>query len=51
MKNKKENARNVTNVMEQMETDHITPWSQGGKTNAKNCQMLCRKCNREKSDK
>lgn len=37
--------------MEQMETDHITPWSQGGKTNAKNCQMLCRKCNREKSDK
>ena len=36
--------------IEQMEADHITPWSQGGKTNAKNCQMLCRECNRRKSD-
>lgn len=32
-----------------MEADHITPWSQGGKTNAENCQMLCRDCNRRKS--
>ncbi len=31
-----------------MEADHITPWSQGGKTNAANCQMLCRKDNRLK---
>ena len=37
--------------LEQMEADHITPWSQGGKTNADNCQMLCRDCNRRKSDK
>ncbi len=34
-----------------MEADHITPWSQGGKTLKENCQMLCRHCNRMKSDK
>lgn len=32
-----------------MEADHITPWRVGGKTVAENCQMLCEKCNREKS--
>jgi len=32
-----------------MEADHITPWSEGGKTEENNCQMLCRKCNRQKS--
>lgn len=32
-----------------MEADHITPWSQGGKTVAENCQMLCKECNRRKS--
>ena len=37
--------------LEEMEADHITPWSQGGKTNLENCQMLCRECNRRKSDK
>jgi HNH endonuclease len=31
-----------------MEADHITPWSQGGKTNADNCQMLCLEDNRRK---
>lgn len=36
--------------LEQMEADHITPWSRGGKTIAENCQMLCRDCNRRKSD-
>lgn len=35
----------------QMEADHITPWSQGGKTELANGQMLCRECNRRKSDK
>lgn len=35
----------------EMEADHITPWSQGGPTTADNCQMLCRECNRRKSDK
>lgn len=37
--------------IEEMEADHITPWSQGGRTIAENCQMLCRECNRRKSDK
>ena len=32
-----------------MEADHITPWSQGGKTITENCQMLCKECNRRKS--
>lgn len=33
-----------------MEGDHIVPWSRGGRTTAGNCQMLCRDCNRMKSD-
>lgn len=37
--------------LKQMEADHITPWSQGGKTDLKNGQMLCRECNRRKSNK
>ena len=28
-----------------------TKWSQGGKTIAVNCNLLCRECNRRKSDK
>ncbi len=35
--------------IEEMEADHITPWSQGGKTIAENCQMLCKDCNRRKA--
>ena len=35
----------------EMEADHITPWHDGGKTNAFNCQMLCREDNRRKSGK
>ena len=34
-----------------MEADHITPWHEGGRTIAENCQMLCRECNRRKSGK
>ncbi len=37
--------------LSQMEADHITPWHDGGKTDAKNCQMLCRECKRRKSGK
>ena len=37
--------------IEQMEADHITPWSKGGHTTPDNCQMLCRECNRRKSAK
>lgn len=32
-----------------MQADHITPWSKGGKTVPENCQMLCADCNRKKS--
>ncbi|MDE2853296.1 MAG: DUF262 domain-containing protein [Chloroflexota bacterium] len=31
-----------------MQGDHITPWSEGGRTIDSNCQMLCRPCNRKK---
>jgi hypothetical protein len=34
--------------IEEMEGDHITPWSLGGKTSADNCQMLCKDDNRRK---
>lgn len=36
---------------EEMEADHILPWSKGGKTDKDNCQMLCKQCNRRKSNK
>lgn len=35
---------------EEMDGDHITPWSDGGRTIADNLQMLCRECNRRKSN-
>lgn len=37
--------------IDEMEADHIKPWSKGGKTVKENCQMLCRECNRTKSAK
>ena len=37
--------------LEEMEADHITPWHVGGKTEAENCQMLCKEDNRRKSGK
>ena len=37
--------------IEEMEADHITPWSERGKTVSENCQMLCLHCNRTKSNK
>ena len=37
--------------LDQMEGDHIIPWSEGGKTNEDNGQMLCTNCNRKKSNK
>ncbi|MGP1416110.1 MAG: HNH endonuclease family protein [Treponema sp.] len=36
---------------EEMEGDHIKPWSKGGHTIPENCQMLCRDCNVKKTDK
>jgi len=37
--------------LDEMEADHITPWHEGGKTSADNCQMLCKEDNRRKSGK
>ena len=37
--------------LDEMEGDHIKPWHEGGKTNAANCQMLCKEDNRKKSGK
>ncbi|EJX0512294.1 DUF262 domain-containing protein [Salmonella enterica] len=34
--------------LNEMEADHITPWSEGGKTTSENCQMLCKADNRAK---
>ena len=36
--------------IEEMQADHKTPWSKGGKTDAANCVMLCAECNRKKWD-
>ena len=32
--------------IDEMDADHILPWSKNGKTNTENCQMLCIPCNR-----
>ncbi len=36
--------------LDEMEADHIKPWSKSGKTIPENCQVLCRGCNRRKGD-
>ena len=36
--------------LNEMEADHITPWSKGGKTIEENCQVLCKSCNNKKRD-
>lgn len=35
-------------AFEEMQGDHIIPWSQGGKTVEDNLQMLCQRCNNDK---
>lgn len=37
--------------LSEMEADHITPWHEGGRTEASNCQMLCIFDNRSKGKK
>lgn len=36
--------------IEEMEADHIKPWSKGGHTTQENCQCLCKDCNRKKGN-
>lgn len=36
---------------DEMEGDHIKPWSKGGQTISENCQMLCKDCNGKKTNK
>ncbi len=43
-----EHRAKVKYELEEMEADHITPWSKGGATTVENCQLLCRDCNRRK---
>lgn len=43
--------RNQHYSIEEMEADHITPWSKGGKTIADNCQMIHADENRRKGAK
>lgn len=40
-----------TFVFDEMEADHIVSWNKGGKTELKNCQMLCMLDNRTKGGK
>lgn len=37
--------------LSEMDADHVTAWSKGGATNAKNCEMLCKTHNRAKGNK
>lgn len=46
---KKEKKEKQKWDISEMEADHITPWHEGGKTIADNCQMLCKEHNRTKS--
>ena len=44
------NICNKTFTFDEMEADHIIPWSKGGKTIQSNCQVLCKVCNNTKSN-
>ena len=37
--------------LDEMEADHVTAWSKGGKTELANCEMLCIPHNRAKGNK
>jgi len=38
-------------TFEDMQGDHVVPWSKGGRTVEENCQMLCSRCNNDKRDR
>lgn len=44
--------QNITTIyaFSEMQGDHVMPWSQGGRTIDSNLQMLCQKCNNDKSN-
>lgn len=44
------NAKRIYKFLE-MDADHVTAWSKGGKSDEKNCQMLCKTHNRAKGNK
>ena len=37
--------------LDEMDADHVTAWSKGGESSAKNCQMLCSTHNRAKGNR
>ena len=44
------NAKRIWKFNE-MDADHVTPWSKGGVTDIGNCQMLCKTHNRAKGNR
>ena len=38
-------------TFDELEIDHIKPWSKGGQTILSNAQLLCKTCNIKKSNK
>ena len=38
-------------AFDELEIDHILPWSKGGPTKLENAQLLCKSCNTKKSNK
>ena len=38
-------------VIKDMDADHVSAWSKGGKTDASNCEMLCKTHNRAKGNR
>jgi hypothetical protein len=38
-------------TFEEMDADHVSPWSKGGATTPENCQMLCKTHNRAKGNR
>ncbi|MBT4008256.1 MAG: DUF262 domain-containing protein [Elusimicrobiaceae bacterium] len=47
------NNSNKTRIykLKEMDADHVTAWSKGGKTDTSNCEMLCKTHNRAKGNK
>lgn len=44
------NRDRIWNIKD-MDADHVTPWSNGGKTDISNCQLLCKTHNRSKGNR